>query len=129
MPENVAVVRRIEKLGVRPVRDISVVTDNEVEQRFNVNGFTVHNCVAYLLAQAGINFYKFKYMTEAGKTLDFKILLPIHDAFLIEAKDDHVPAVLKLIQLCMSNLNKLPGTEYSLGVDIEVAKRWGEKAH
>jgi len=89
----------------------------------------IQSVVAYLLAQAGINFYKFKYMTEQGKKLDFKILLPIHDAFLIEAKDEHVPQVLKLIQLCMSNLNKLPGTEYSLGVDIEVAKRWGEKAH
>lgn len=89
----------------------------------------IQGCVAYLLAQAGINFYKFKYHTEVGKTLDFRILLPIHDAFLIEVKDEHIQSVLKLINLCMSTLNKLPGTEYSLGVDIEVAKRWGEKAH
>lgn len=88
----------------------------------------IQGAVAYLLAQAGINFYKFKYMTAAGKSLDFRILLPIHDAFLIEAKDDHVPNVIKLIHLCMSTANKLPGTPYSLGVDIEVAKRWGEKA-
>lgn len=89
----------------------------------------IQGAVAYLLAQAGINFYKFKYMTQRGRDLDFRILLPIHDAFLIEARDEHVPAALKLIDLCMSRLNKLPGTEYSLGVDIEVAKRWGEKAH
>jgi uracil-DNA glycosylase family 4 len=89
----------------------------------------IQGAVAYLLAQAGINFYKFKYMTERGRALDFRILLPIHDAFLIEAKDEHVPAVIQLIHLCMSLLNKIPGTDYYLGVDIEVAKRWGEKAH
>lgn len=88
----------------------------------------IQGCVAYLLAQAGVNFYKFKYMTDVGKTLDFRILLPIHDAFLFEVKDEHVVMFKKLIVLCMSTLNKIPGSNSNLLVDIDESKRWGEKA-
>lgn len=97
--------------------------------RREASNSNIQGAVAYLLAQAGVNFYKFKYMTEIGKTIDFRILLPIHDAFLFEVRDDHVKKLKGLIGLCMSTANKIPGTDNYLGVDIEVAKRWGEKAH
>jgi len=83
--------------------------------------------VAYLLAQAGKNFYRFKYMTEVGKTLDFKVILPIHDAFLIECREDQVEQCKAVIRTCMSLMNKIPGTDHYLDVDIEVATRWSEK--
>jgi len=83
--------------------------------------------VAYLLAQAGKNFYRFKYMTDAGKNIDFKVILPIHDAFLIECKIEDVEKCKAVIKLCMSTANKIPGTDHYLDVDIEVAKRWSEK--
>ena len=83
--------------------------------------------VAYLLAQAGKNFYRFKYMTEIGRKIDFKVILPIHDAFLIECREDQVEECKAIIKTCMSLMNKIPGTDYYLDVDIEVAKRWSEK--
>jgi len=89
----------------------------------------IQGAVGYLLAQAGILFYSLKYQTAVGKDLDFRILLPIHDAFLIEARDDQLEKIKAAIHMCMSSLNKLPGTDYYLGVDLEVSKRWGEKAH
>lgn len=97
-------------------------------RREAMNG-PIQGAVAYLLAQAGILFYKLKYMTDVGKDIDFRILLPIHDAFLIEVRDDHVDKVKSAIKLCMSTLNKLPGTDYYLDVDVGISKRWGEEAH
>jgi DNA polymerase I-like protein with 3'-5' exonuclease and polymerase domains len=89
----------------------------------------MQSTVADLLAQAGRNFYAFKYKTKHGKDLDFKILLPIHDAFLFEVRKDQVEIFKKVIIMCMSTHNKVPGTEYSLQIDIEVMTRWGEKEH
>jgi DNA polymerase I-like protein with 3'-5' exonuclease and polymerase domains/uracil-DNA glycosylase len=126
VPVGVVPVRKVEPAGLREVADISIMTNKESERRFQVGGFVVHNCVADLLAQAGILFYRFK-KSELGKALRYKILLPIHDAFLIECHKDDVVMVKKLIKACMSDWNLLPGTQYKLGVDIEVYKRWGDK--
>ena len=85
----------------------------------------VQGAVSFLLSQAGINFYKAKYLKKIP--IDFNILLPIHDAFLFEVKIGDEDKMEKLIKICMSTGNKLPGTPYSLGVDIERYHRWGEK--
>lgn len=85
----------------------------------------VQGAVSYLLSRAGINFYRAKYIHKLD--IDFNILLPIHDAFLFEVKTEHVPKMEKLIKLCMCAGNKLPGTQFNLGVDIELYHRWGEK--
>jgi len=85
----------------------------------------IQGCVADLLARAGINLYRLQYRTKRGKALDFRIILPVHDAFLLEVRDDHVGIVKDVLQLCMSKLNTIPGTEYRLQLDIIVMKRWG----
>jgi DNA polymerase I-like protein with 3'-5' exonuclease and polymerase domains len=85
----------------------------------------IQGAVADLLAQAGIAFYRFRH-GPLGHRVDFEILLPIHDAFLFECRDEHVEAFKKVITYCMSTMNKIPGTNYSLGVDITVMKTWGD---
>ncbi len=88
----------------------------------------IQGSIGDLIAVAGINFYRFRYHTEIGKRLGFKLLVPIHDAFLIECKVEHIEAVKQVIQYCMSDMNTIPGTNgKTIGVDIEVFKRWGEK--
>jgi DNA polymerase I-like protein with 3'-5' exonuclease and polymerase domains len=59
--------------------------------------------------------------------LDFRVLLPIHDALLFEVKNEHVDMFITVIKACMGTMNTIPGTNYSLGVDVEVMERWGEK--
>jgi len=100
---------------------------DQAAARREASNFGIQSVVADLLAQAGCLFYRVKYRTEAGKALRFKILLPIHDAFLLEVHKDDLAKVLKLIKACMSDWNLLPGTQYKLGVDIEVYRRWGDK--
>lgn len=85
----------------------------------------IQGSVADLLASAGVMLYEAK--KTIAKELRYKILLPIHDAFLIEVHKADIKQVIHLIKCCMSTWNKLPGTNYSLGVDIEVYKRWGDK--
>lgn len=86
----------------------------------------IQGLVADLLARGGINLYRLKHRTKVGSALDFKILLPIHDAFLFECRDEHIPAFIKGATMCMSTSNLIPGTNSYLRLDIEVMKRWGE---
>ncbi len=86
----------------------------------------IQGTVADLLAVAGVNLYRFRYQMELGKQIAFRVLLPIHDAFLIEVKAEYLAEMKKIIEICMSTLNKIPGTEKSIGTKIEVFRhRWG----
>ncbi len=87
----------------------------------------VQGCVAFLLAVAGVLLHRVRYGTEQGRRIGFRVVLPIHDAFLIEVHKDHIQEMKQIIKMCMSTLNVIPGTGRSLDVDIEVYRhRWGE---
>lgn len=87
----------------------------------------IQGTVADLLAQAGIKLYRMGQKIPR-KNLDLETLLPVHDAFLFEVKNEHVAAAVKLITMCMSDNNCIPGTKFKLGLDIEVrAHSWGDK--
>ncbi len=90
----------------------------------------IQGSVAYLLKVAGINLYRMRYRTEVGAQIQWKVLLRIHDAILFEVREEFMMQMDPIINLCMSTMNKIPGTPHSLGVDITVyKKRWGEKAY
>lgn len=70
--------------------------------------------------------------------LNYKIILQIHDAILLEVPVQHVDAVCDVLQECMvqrvsfkaCDLNGVPYTDspdYRFGIDVEVSARWGEK--
>jgi len=124
-PVNVALVESTKACDPAPVYDLSIHTDTEESRRFTVNGFTAHNCVAMLALRAGINLYRTRYRTTIGRKVGFKVLLPIHDAFLVEVHKDYVKETDMILTKCMSTMNKIPGTDYCLGVDIEHYVRWG----
>lgn len=91
----------------------------------------IQGAVADLLAQAGRHLYTLNKTLEAkGRGIDMKILLPIHDAFLFQVKNEDVPRAVKAIELCMAKKNTLPGTPYHLQLDIEIMEhRWSDKAY
>lgn len=87
----------------------------------------IQGCVADLLAVAAINLDRYRRHTEHGKQLDFDVMLPVHDAFWVECPADKVDEVIAVIRLCMSELNKVPGTPKHLGLDVIVfPHRFGE---
>lgn len=87
----------------------------------------IQGSVAYLLAQAGVNFDRLTRAVPRDK-LDAKIQLPIHDAFLFCVLNEHVPKAIKAIDLCMATSNLIPGTDRHLTVDIEIfPHRWSDK--
>ncbi len=90
----------------------------------------IQGTVADLLSQAGVMLYRFLKRTERGRQMDMRVLLPVHDAFLFEVKIEHVRAAVKLITMCMSTLNKFPGTERYLRLDIEILpSRWSDHGY
>ncbi len=100
---------------------------DQAKVRREASNSPIQGCVADLLAVGGILLHRFRYGTDVGRRIGFKIVLPIHDAFLIEVSKDFVKEMKQIIKMCMSTLNKIPGTDRSLGVDIEVFRhRWGE---
>jgi len=87
----------------------------------------IQGTVADLLAQAGNNLYRFLHKTQVGAKFDIRVLLPVHDAFLFEIPRDQVEAAKKVISMCMSTMNKIPGTDYYLQLDVEVMEQsWGD---
>ncbi len=88
----------------------------------------IQGTVADLLAVAGKLLWYYRYKTEIGRKIGYRVILPIHDAFLIECPIEFVEEMKIIIQKAMSDFNIIPGTKKSLGVDITVyPRRWGEK--
>lgn len=86
----------------------------------------IQSSVAMLALRAGANLYRYRYQTEIGKKVGFKVLLPIHDAFLIEYPKCYRKEMDAIITIAMSTSNKIAGTTRHLGIDIEHFDRWGE---
>jgi DNA polymerase I-like protein with 3'-5' exonuclease and polymerase domains len=64
-----------------------------------------------------------------GEALDFKLVLGIHDAMMLEVKPQHVEHVVKvMLPYCMSQQCVIPVLNKSLAVDISLGIRWGEEA-
>ena len=81
------------------------------------------------LCVAGINFYRFRYRTTVGRQIGFQNILPIHDAYLIEFPEQHFKTMQRVIRVCMSEANPIPGTNGKvLGVDMNgtPAHRWSD---
>lgn len=86
----------------------------------------IQGTVAYLLSQAGILLYHMRYENPKTSWIDFQVLLPIHDAFLCEVRQEHVEPFIKLLKFCMSDANAIPGCPYVLDIDVHVMKSWGD---
>lgn len=86
----------------------------------------IQSSVAMLALRAGINLYRYRYNTDIGKKIGFRVLLPIHDAFLIEYPKQYRKEMDAIVTVAMSSGNKIAGTNRYLGVDIEHFNRWGE---
>lgn len=82
----------------------------------------IQGTVADLLTVAGTNFRRYRKTHD----LDFRILLPVHDAFLFDVEKERLEEFKKVIVECMCTNNKLPGTNYNLQADISSMYRWGE---
>jgi len=59
--------------------------------------------------------------------LKTKVLLAIHDALLVQAPYDEVPAVMDLLQWSMSDAVFVPSTDLHYEIDTEIMYRWGKK--
>lgn len=89
----------------------------------------IQGMVAYLLCRAGINLYNFRYKTRNGRDLAFYPNLPIHDAYLVEARQDFWKQTGLVLKMCMSKMNVIPTTGgKTLGVDLSgiPLHSWGE---
>jgi len=90
--------------------------------------FPIQGCVADLLYTALNNLYDMRHYTEIGRALQYRMLLIIHDAILFEHRRRDTEEIHNLIRFCMSEINPVGDTGYSLGCDIETFDRWGEHA-
>ena len=98
----------------------------QLAARRQASNSPIQGSVAGLLSVAGVNLYRFR-RTEWGQKIGFRILLPIHDAFLIETPKQFVRETITAVKLFMGPMAKIPGTDRHLGVDITVYERWGKK--
>ena len=122
-------------------RFISVGEDSflAAQQREGIN-FTIQSTVADTLNVALINFYWWRKINP-GKA-DYRLLLPVHDAVLLECRPQCLEVVLKeVIPQCMTSGAVVPQWKpgcttgdrparksFCLETDIEFGIRWGDKA-
>ena len=87
----------------------------------------IQGVVAYLLDRAIIELRRIRYNTELGRRIGYRVILPIHDALLVEFPTRFSASVADLIQYAMSDNNPLPGTDKRLGVDLsKPMTRWSD---
>jgi len=95
-------------------------------QREAVN-FPIQSTVGDAMSMALCNLYAYR---QANPSIDFRIMLSVHDAILVECDGKHVERMVReVFPLCMCDGLEVPkiGLRYSLG-EIDIQVRWGEKA-
>lgn len=92
---------------------------------------TIQGTVADMLNQAGDRLWQFRYCTALGRELDFKIMLAIHDAILVEVKKEYANVMAQVMRYCMSDTLKVPCNDPigKLYVDVEAGPAWGDMHH
>lgn len=99
--------------------------EQQAAARREASNSPIQGAVADLLRRAGVSLYRLRYHSDIGRKVQFKVVLPIHDAFLFEVHKDRVREMEAIATLAMSNANPIPGTDNRcLGVDITVSERW-----
>jgi DNA polymerase I-like protein with 3'-5' exonuclease and polymerase domains len=84
----------------------------------------IQGTVGDMLNLALINIRQ--YRDAAG--LQFKLVLPVHDAIFIEAPVHEARHIYQdVMPACMSDLIPVPGTKLVIRADVSIVKRWGEK--
>ncbi len=96
-------------------RDRKVVGDQE-RQAMN---FPIQNLVGDAATRACDHLYHYR---ETHPLVDYRILLQIHDALLLEVPYGHVEVVMKEVDLAGYSLGTGP---FHLGVDVECSVSWG----
>ena len=86
----------------------------------------IQGTVADALSLALINLYNYRF-TEHGRKLDYRIVAAIHDAIMVEAKEEDVAEVSQVMSLCMTDQVVVPGVNKRLKTDEEIFIRWSEK--
>jgi len=89
--------------------------------------FTIQSTVADAMTAALVNLWTYKRYVDTA--VNYRILMSIHDAVLLEAPFDHVERVVRdVFPACMVHGVEVPDVKlhYTLG-DIDVQLRWGVK--
>lgn len=106
----------------------SLGKSQQAAARRQASNSPIQGTVAYLLSLAGVTLYRIRHHTPLGRQCGFKIVLPVHDAFLVEVHKDHLKDTIDILNAAMGRLCKIPGTGRHLGVDVDVFKEsdgWG----
>lgn len=91
-------------------------------QRREAKNFPIQSVVADCLTLSLVRLYH--YRRKHGSS--FRLLLPVHDALMVETKPDNVLQTKQIVRDLMRI--PIPGFQVALDVDVEVGLRWSEKA-
>ena len=84
----------------------------------------IQGTVAEALSLALTNLY---YYRQLEPNLEYKIILPIHDAIMLEVPERCVERVKDhVLPMCMSRMVPIPHLNFKLEIDVSVATRWSE---
>ena len=93
------------------------------QEREAVN-FPIQSTVADTLSVALSNLWRYR---QDNPWCDYRILLAIHDAVLLEVKIEHIEHVIDFVLPdCMTRRARIPYLGFHLDIDPEICLRWGE---
>jgi uracil-DNA glycosylase family 4 len=103
-----------------PTDDEKLLAANKRE----AGNMPIQGTVADALNIALFNLYRYR----DAKGLHFRMALTIHDAIILEVPYYEVDIVKnEVLPVCMSAGAQVPTIGLTLGIDIEIMRRWGEK--
>lgn len=92
--------------------------------------FPIQSTVADTLSRACANIINYrKHARPGGEALDYRLVLAIHDAVMLEVRADHVEHVANhVLPLCLRDQAVIPELGTKLDIDVSLGLRWGEEA-
>lgn len=93
--------------------------------------FPIQSKVADTLSIAATNIVNYRKRNRLnGEALDYKLVLAIHDAIILEVRADHVKYVVEhVLPQCMCEQAVIPVINKKLDIDVSLALRWSEDAN
>jgi DNA polymerase-1 len=106
-------------------RRFEKTNDHEViaHQERQAMNMPIQGTVGDLMSKALVNLYDYRRVDKP--TLNYKILMSVHDQILTTCPIEEVQETVQALQVCMCDRCTIPGYDLTLQIDPEISLRWG----
>ena len=103
----------------------SLSRDKQAAAQREATNARIQGTVADMLNIACNHLDEMRYGQDIGSLMEWELVVCIHDAILVLAREEHASVMAGILEYCMSTCVEVPGTGgRTLAVDAQAGQRW-----